>query len=146
MKTLMSRLERIAKEAIDGLLGNNYLNEKSSYTTEIMNIHCTPPPDNVIAAISESNTNEGFETASSVICISHIDMNFDYIKFGLFRELIQELTKRESITHICLKIDYNENYARRFKASPLLTVVKGYKRFGFQMKIPGYEVYSLSKC
>jgi hypothetical protein len=145
----MSRLNRIAEEAVNSLLENDISNGEFSYSNEIIGVWCTEPPEDVIETVLKSTQTTSLEsipdTSNSIICINKIIIDSGYLRYGLLREFIQALSRLKGTTHICMKIDNNEIYSRRMESLPGLNLINGYKLFGFHIKISEYELYAFSK-
>jgi hypothetical protein len=145
----MSRLTRIAEEAVNSLLENDISNGEFSYSNEIIGVWCTEPPEDVIEAVSKSTQTTSPEstpdTSNPIICINKITIDSGYLRYGFLREFIQALSRLKGTTHICMKIDNNESYSRRMAALPDLALINGYKLLGFHIKVSGYELYAFSK-
>jgi len=144
----MSRLNRIAEEAVNSLLENDISNGEFSYSNDIIGVWCTEPPEGVIEAASKSTKTTSLEstpdTSNSIICINKIIIDSGYLRYGFLQEFIQALSRLKGTTHICIEIVNNESYSRRMAALPNLSLISGYKLFGFHIKVPGYELYELS--
>jgi len=148
MREPMSRLKRIAVEAIDELLGNVHSNGEFRYTTEIMDIRCAPPPEDVVDAVTKNTAPARLDDTSidpkSIICIETIDIDSDYLRYGLFKELIQGLSCSKKISYICLNTANHEKYLRRMSASPELTLIDSYRLFGFPIKLSDHVLYTFT--
>lgn len=145
----MSRLKRIAKEAVNSLIENNTSNGEFSYSNDIIRVSCIEPPEDVIEAVVNNTQTSCLEPtpviSNSIICIDEIIINSDYLRYGFLREFVQTLSRLKGTTHICMKIVGNEGYSRRMAALPDLALINGYKLFGFHIKISGYQLYAFSK-
>ncbi len=92
MENVMSRLNRIAEEAVNSLLENDISNGEFSYSNDIIRVCCIEPPEDVIEAVAKSTQTSCLEstpvTSNSIICIDEIIIDSDYLRYGFLREFI----------------------------------------------------------